>query len=363
MNKSYLKLLSVPGLGTRRITRLIEHFGSCENVLTATPDEICTINGFERKLAHIITSHDGSEFAEFQIEQMVKNDIQLVCILDGNYPKRLKQIYSPPAVLFYKGDLSVFDKPSLAIVGTRRITAYGKAITEEFSSKCAQHGLTTVSGFARGVDTICHISTIKIGGKTGAVFGSGLDVIYPAENRKLFEQVVQNGCIVSEFPMGTKPDAGNFPQRNRIISGLTLGVLVIEAGKRSGALITSAFASDQNREVFAIPGAVNSQKSIGTNRLIQRGHAKAILDFQDILDEFEFLNVSNKTMSLPLPDTLPEKEQNILKVLTEIKHIDDIAEKIAIEPQQLLSQLLYLELRGYVRQHPGKHFESLLKFD
>ena len=349
-------------MGPRRITRLVEHFGKCENVRTATLDEICTIKGFNRKLAQMIMTYDGSEFAEFQIEQMRKNDVQLVCIWDENYPKQLKQIYSPPAGLFYKGDLSVFDKPALAIVGTRRATVYGKTITEEFSNQCVQHGLTTVSGFARGVDTICHISTIKSGGKTGAVLGNGLDIIYPAENRKLFEHIVQNGCIVSEFSMGTKPDAGNFPQRNRIISGLTLGVLVIEAGKKSGALITSAFASDQNREVFAIPGSVNNSKSIGTNRLIQRGHAKAILEFQDILDEFEFLNVSKKTMSLPLAETLSEKEQNILMVLTEIKHIDDIAEEMKTEPQQLLSQLLYLELHGYVRQLPGKHFESLLKF-
>jgi DNA processing protein len=235
-------------------------------------------------------------------------------------------------------------------------STYGKTVTEKLTMQLVENGLDIVSGMARGVDTVAHTAAIKRGGKTYAVLGCGVDVIYPSENRKLYEQIVENGAVISEYFLGAKPDAVNFPRRNRIISGMSLGVLVVEAGKKSGALITAEFALEQNREVFAVPGQITNHRSIGSNKLIQQG-AKLVQSVEDILEEISPKLRSQRILEKPLPPDLSEADRLLLsKLSTEPRHIDQLVLELDQSPAVLLGQLLRLELAGLVKQLTGKMF-------
>lgn len=356
---SLLLLSSIPGIGHAKIRTLIHKFGSADNVFNASLHRLIATDGFDQKTAEKIidpTQRDP-RFVDEQIKLMDQYDARIVTFWDEEYPENLKNIFDPPAFLFIRGTLSESDRYSIAIVGTRECTPYGKWITESLAMELAVRGITVVSGLARGIDTVAHNATIKNGGRTLAVLGSGVDRIYPSENFKLAMDIAGHGALISDYPMRTSPDAVHFPGRNRIISGISLGTLIVEAGEKSGALITGDYAVEQNREVFAIPGNVNVTQSKGPNRLIKNG-AKLVESIDDILVELE-----HKLM----PITHPVKKEKVLQlnpyeqsvydcVANDPRHIDQISKTAKMSTGEALSHLLSLELMGAVKQLSGKHF-------
>ncbi len=359
--EALLGLYSVPSIGAAKMRKLISVFGTAEQVLSAPERSLIEVGGVERKtIAHIKRGVD-SDFVSTQLKLIEEHGVRLLTYWDDHYPARLKSIYDPPAFLFVKGDLACLDAPSFAIVGTRHPTGYGRMITERFSRELVQNGFAIISGLARGIDTLAHQTALRNGGKTMAVLGNGLDRIYPTENRKLYKQITENGLLMSEYPMGTKPESGNFPKRNRIISGLSSGVLITEAGEKSGALLTAFYAADQNREVFAVPGSIVSGKSDGTNNLIKSG-AKLVSRIEDILEELQGqLNLSlPKEKNEPPTPQLKGTEKEVYEILnSEPLHVDQIALKADLSPSETLSALLTLELLGVIKQLAGKMFVRL----
>jgi len=283
---------------------------------------------------------------------------KVLTIWDEEYPELLKKIYDPPLILYYKGTLSVNDIFSIAIVGTRQPTNYGKAIAEKISFELAEQSIPLVSGMARGIDSIVHKAALKSSGRTIAIIGTGLDIVYPPENKKLFDEICEKGLVLSEYKLGTKPDAQNFPKRNRIISGLSLGTVIIETGINGGAMQTASCALDQNREVFAIPGNIGSKQSDGTNALIQKGEAKLITNSDDVLNELELKLKPMVGKNIPKPTVeLNIFEEKILSVLTSNPtHIDLIASSTSMSTSDCLVYLLSLEFKNAVKQLPGKMF-------
>ncbi len=356
--RDLLYLLTIPNIGPGRIRRLFSVFRSVAEIQQAPLRQLLAIPGFDRKLVAQIRQGGDWQAADHQLHQLQRLGIQYLSIWDARYPPLLKQIPDAPALLFYKGQLPHPWPPTVAVVGTRNPSTYGRTVTERFVRELVQAGVAIVSGFARGIDTIAHTVALREGGFTIAVLGNGLDRIYPPENRRLFETMSQNGLILTEFLLGTGPDAVNFPRRNRIISGLCQGVLVVEAGQKSGAMITADYALQHNREVFAIPGPVTAPRSAGTNRLIQQG-AKLVQSAQDILDELPPMESSPATRPTPaeIPDLSPH-HQAILNTLSfeEPRHIDQLVLKLQASPATLLADLLQLELKGLVKQLSGKLF-------
>ncbi|MGC9364807.1 MAG: DNA-processing protein DprA [Fidelibacterota bacterium] len=352
-----LRLVGVPGLGPRRIMNLVRYFKNIDTIFNAGLSELCQVPGIDLSLAKIIVNADTSDFVNTQLLLLKKYPFKVLSIFDEQYPERLKNIYDPPILLYYLGEFDPNDLDSIAVVGTRTPSNYGKSVTAHLVKELVEQHITVVSGFARGIDTIAHRTAAQSGGRTIAVLGNGIDRVYPTENRDLKNLIVQNGVYCTEFPIGTKPDAVNFPRRNRIISGLSLGVLVIEAGEKSGATLTAYYANDQNREVFAIPGRIGDSRSIGTNRLIQKG-AKLVLDVDDILLEIESLRkFHRRPVQLDIDFHLDGEEKVVFDVLSnEPINIDKLAATINKSPFEILPILLNLEIKGCVRQLAGKMF-------
>lgn len=359
-------LLSIDGIGPGKIRNLLAKFRSTKNILVADYQSLMNVEGISTNLAKRIrkASHDREDiekFTEKELKKLEKLGGKLITIWDQEYPPLLKKIYDPPILFYILGDFTESDQYSIAIVGTRQPTNYGKVQAEKISMDLSKQGITIISGMARGIDSIAHNAALKSGGRTIAVIGSGLDVIYPAENRKLFEKIAETGAVVSEFTLGTKPDAQNFPRRNRIISGLSLGVIVIETATSGGAMQTAAFALDQNREVFALPGNVGARLSEGTNLLIQKSEAELITSADDIINELELKlrpvlgkNIPKQQVDLSL---FEEKLINVLN--SEPLQIDKIAALANMTTSECLVNLLSLEFKGLVKQLPGKMFASL----
>ncbi len=358
-----INLSAIPGVGATRIRSLVAHFKSTESVFSASIKQLCEVDGIELKTAQNIKQYRDFEFGTSQLERAKRAGIEIIDFWDELYPENLKRIYDPPAFIFIKGSLEKTDRYAIAMVGTRMPSSYGKLVAEKIAAELAQQGLTIVSGLARGIDTISHWAAVRAGGRTLAVMGCGLDYIYPAENKNLADKIVEQGALISEFPLGTKPDAMNFPRRNRIVSGLSLGTIVVEAGTKSGALLTANYALEQSREVFAVPGNINSPKSAGTNQLIKDG-AKLITDAKDILIELEpqlkrFLREEDVRIK-ELPADLTELEKLLLSRLShEPIHIDMLSAAIGKSTAETLSALLPLEFRDLVKQLPGKMFIRL----
>lgn len=357
-----LKLSSVPRIGPQKIRALVNHFKSPETVFEATARELISVPGIDKKLAANIIHHKiGDKFANEQLKRLNKIGGRIISIWDNEYPDLLKKIYDPPVLIFILGKFNEKDSRSISIVGTRHPTQYGQTVSEYFTKELAKQDITIVSGLARGIDTIVHSSAIKYGTRTIAVIGSGLDVPYPPENKKLLDRIAEKGVVVSEFPMGTKPDAPNFPRRNRIISGLSLGSIIVESAEDGGALITATTALDQGREVFAVPGNITEKRSNGPNKLIREGRAKLICNMQDIFDELGKqlqLNFYQETTK-PLLELNPN-ERILYQLLSDLPlHIDDIAEQSNLSPSDALVNLLSLEFKGAIRQLPGKMFVRL----
>ncbi|MBL7084484.1 MAG: DNA-protecting protein DprA [Candidatus Omnitrophica bacterium] len=290
-----------------------------------------------------------------------KNKVKTLSLADKAYPTNLRYIYDPPSTLYVNGNIIPQDNIAIAIVGSRRATAYGLNNAERLSFELAAKGITIVSGLARGVDSAAHRGALKAGGRTIAVLGSGLNVIYPPENEGLAKEICQNGAVISEFSHQTPPHRHNFPRRNRIISGLSLGVVVVEAARKSGALITADFALEQGREVFALPGKVDSFVSVGTHDLIKDG-AKLVGTSEDIIEELEplmseYIKQAKGDDKTKIEPNLPEQEQRIYSCLTsEPMHIDEIMEKVTLAYGRLLTCLLKLEHKKLVKELPGKRF-------
>ena len=360
--RDLLRLSSVPRIGPLKIRALVSHFGGPAEALAANPRELIKVPGIDKKLASYIAHHkDGEAFADEQLKRLNKSGGRIITQWDDEYPTILKKIYDPPAFLYMLGKFDPADALSIAIVGTRHPTPYGQQIAEQFGKEFAKLGIPTVSGLARGVDTFVHTSTLKASGRTIAVIGSGLDVPYPPENKKLLDKISAKGAVISEFPMGTKPDAPNFPRRNRIISGLTLGTVVIESAEDGGAMITATTALDQGREVFAVPGNITEKRSRGAHKLIKEGRAKLVSNIDDILEELQFdTGIKKRGKVQEQKPDLTLFEQKIYEVISsEPTHIDSIAETAKISPTDALVNLLSLEFKGLVRQLPGKFFTKV----
>jgi DNA processing protein len=359
-------LLSVDGIGPGRIRNLLSKFHSLENILSADFNSLQQVEGISINLAKRIRAGNSrfdtveSEVSK-ELELLNKLQTFLITIWDKEFPALLKKIYDPPLVLYVKGELIENDKYSVAIVGTRLPTNYGKLQAEKFASDLARQNISIVSGMARGIDSVAHSSALKNGGRTIAVIGSGIDVIYPPENKKLFDQITENGAVISEFKPGTKPDAQNFPRRNRIISGLSLGCIVVETGTNGGAMQTAALALDQGREVFAVPGNLSVRQAEGTNLLIQKGEAKLIVTAEDVLEELnlKLKPVAGKNIPKPQAELNLFEEKIINALSNEPVQIDKIASLTSLSTSDCLVHLLSLEFKGLVKQLPGKMFALL----
>ncbi len=347
-----ISLSNVSGVGPRRIRSILRRYPNIDDITKLSKSDICQVDGISSDTANKILNIDF-DFGKKAVADISNLGGEYFTFLDDKYPKSLKTIWDAPVGIFTLGKIP--DNNMIAVVGTRLHSDYGKKVTETLSRELLKVGFTIVSGFARGIDTITHRTTLKYGGSTIAVLGNGPDVCYPSENKKLRNEIIKTGAIISEFVPKTPPDAINFPKRNRIISGLSLGTIVIEAGNKSGAIITALNALDQNREVFAIPGKIDSKQSVGCHRLIQQG-AKLVTKIDDILEEINIQPTQNSQQFELIPK-LSAREESVYKILTnEPLHIDKICEELKEDAPEILSILLMLELKNLVTQHPGKLF-------
>jgi DNA processing protein len=359
-------LLSIEGVGPAKVRSLLAKFRKTEKILSADYDSLLKVDGISSNLAKRIHSSNRNyqntkDWLEGELSKLEKLNAEIITVWDDSYPKILKNIYDPPLILQIKGGLLEVDDYSIAMVGTRMPTNYGKVQAERIATGLAEQNITVVSGMARGIDSISHSAALKQGGRTISIIGSGLDVIYPPENHKLFDKISESGAVVSEFNLGTKPDAVNFPKRNRIISGISLGSIIVETGIAGGAMQTARFALDQNREVFAVPGNVGIKQAEGANQLIQRGEAELITSAEDVLIELELKLKPVLGKNIPRQqEELNLFEEKILNALnSEALMIDNIANSTNLSTSDCLVHLLSLEFKGLVKQLPGKMFALL----
>jgi DNA processing protein len=338
----------ISGLGRVRFNQLENYFGNLERAWLADTAELKK-SGLDQFIVDAIAEGRPGISLDKEMEKLERSHVQVYTYHDDGYPSRLKEIYDYPPVIYVRGSLQPQDECSIAVVGTRKSTSYGKQVTEEIVTDLVNNKVTIASGLARGIDAVAHRAALKAGGRTIAVFACGLETIYPAEHAELARNIAENGALISEYPLEAKPRAENFPRRNRIMSGISLGVLVVEAGETSGAIITANMALEQNREVFAIPGNIFSEASIGTNRLIQEG-AKLVRSYADILEE---LNLTAVTHQIEMKEVIPATgtEMLLIKHLsTEPVHIDEVCRRAGLSVATVSSTLAMMELKGMVRQ-------------
>lgn len=361
-------LRAVPGIGDALTCRLVQSFGSPDAVLHAPYDALAQVDGVSLALAKAIRQGPGAEDLQAidrELKALERLPIRVLTILDPDYPARLKTIHDPPPLLSVSGMLSKEDHHAVAIVGTRHATPAGRVITEQLSRGLAEAGVTVVSGLARGIDGAAHRSALEAGGRTMAVLGCGIDRTYPPEHQALRKKIDEQGAVLSELPLGAYPHAYHFPKRNRIISGLSLGVVVVEAAPKSGSLITARLAAEQGREVFAVPGSIQSEQSRGTNGLIKQG-AKLVETVEDILDELASqcepsfqaqMQVRRAALTRPVQSgrlLLEQDEATLYAALSmEPVHIDELIAKTGLPAASVSGLLLSLELKGAIRQLPG----------
>ncbi|MGE0824094.1 MAG: DNA-processing protein DprA [Candidatus Binatia bacterium] len=352
----WLALRLVRGIGNVTYRELLAQFSTPAAILRAEFSSLVDA-GTHPTVARAITTFDQWQTVEQELKKLARNGVRLVTRMDAEYPINLTHLHDPPPFLYVKGTLIPEDRFAVAIVGSRAASAYGRTMAQELASGLAEKGITIVSGLARGIDAEAHRATLAAGGRTIAVLGSGVDVIYPSEHRSLALDISKKGAIISEFALGSKPDAMNFPYRNRVISGLTLGTVVIEAAEKSGSLITARCALEQNREVFAVPGNVTSGRSRGPHQLIKEG-AKLVETVDDILSEIAPGLISTPTQSSVsvMVDLEPDEEQLVGIFDSDPLHVDMLIAKSGLSAPRVLELLLGLELRGIVSQLPGTHF-------
>ncbi len=345
----------VSGIGPARLKALLDRFGGAERAWQAGSLELARAGLDRRSLQNLLAARDRVDL-DAELQRIVDAGASVVTLADEHYPRLLREIHLPPPVLYVKGALVPEDQWALAVVGTRHAKTYGREVTRHLAGSLARNGITIVSGLARGIDSEAHRAALAAHGRTIAVLGSGIDTVYPAENRGLAEEIVGAGAVISEYPLGTKPERRNFPPRNRIISGLSLGTLITQAGNGSGALITAYFALEQNREVFAVPGSILDRGCYGTNRLIQQGEAKLVQDVADVLEE---LNLTMVSQQAEVRAVVPENrtEAQLLKLLSEEPlHVDELGRGSGLPIAQVTGTLALMELKGLVRQTGGMHY-------
>jgi len=366
----WLALALTDGLGPSRIRKLVTHFGSAERIFQASLTEL-EATGMRAASAQSLATGKSMELAQDELAKAADAKARIISLSDPEYPPRLKEIYDPPVVLFVKGSVELLSQPGIAMVGTRHPTPYGTGMAERLATDLAARGLVIISGLARGIDTASHRGAIAAKGKTIAVLGTGIDILYPKENTRLTEQILAlGGALISEFPIGTSPTPQNFPIRNRIISGMSAGVLVVEAAEYSGTRITSRCALEQNRDVYAVPGNVTNKNSWGPNTLIKQG-AKLVATWEDVWEEFptdvqealgsmQVESPQPSNASLFPDDVRSPHEQKILKLLKadQSTQIDELVEMLENEmsSSEIFAALFELELNGKVRQLAGKNF-------
>jgi DNA processing protein len=358
-NFYWIGLKAVSGIGNVAFRRLLERFDTPEAALNAPVSALSGIKGITPAIIEALKSGEWRRFSEKECLRLEASAARLVTYVSQDYPKSLFEIPDPPPFLYVKGELRSHEL-SIAIVGSRRATSYGLMTTGKLAEALASHGVCVVSGMARGVDTAAHKGALQAGGRTVGVLGCGVDTVYPPENRALFDRMADAGCLVSEFPLGTQPLAENFPRRNRIISGLSSGVLVVEAAEKSGSLITAQYALEHGRDVFAVPGNISFATSRGCNRLIKQG-AKLVDCVEDILEELPAYARSSADAPLfqsPLRTfSLTPKEAAIYELLARSPlHIDDIISQTELTAGEVSSMLLHLELKGAITALPGTHY-------
>jgi DNA processing protein len=358
--KYWIALKMVQGVGEVLFRNLLAKFNNPKGVFEANLSEIQRVEGIGEKTAKEIKGFKDWNKAEEEVSKIRKSGFNLILLKNSNYPSNLFNTYNPPPFLYIKGDILPKDDTAIAIVGTRTPDSYGRLVTERLGEELSVRGVTIVSGMARGIDSIAHMAALKRGGRTIAVLGSGLDIIYPAENKKLYEEISNKGAVISEFPLGSPPESVNFPKRNRVISGLSLGVVIVQASDKSGSLITASLALEQNREVFAVPGNIGTKLSRGTNKLIKQG-AKLVESVEDILSEIEALRTLKdkeiKEDDISVIELSNEERLIYSKLKNESLHVDEITKLSGMSSAKALSILLSLELSGLIIQLPGKMFQ------
>lgn len=347
----------VKGVGSIRLKRLLDFFGKLSVAWDAPMDALLAAGLSEKILDHFRMIRNQVDL-DLYISKILEKHIQIITWQDENYPRRLMEIEQPPPVIYVRGSLKPEDDWAVAIVGTRRVTTYGKQITRDSAEYLAGNGITIISGMARGVDALAHQAALDVGGRTIAVLGCGVDVIYPPEHRKLAEAIIANGALLSDYAPGTPPDGVNFPPRNRIISGLARATIVIEAGEKSGALITAKFSAEQGRDVFAVPGSILSPMSRGTNNLIAEG-ATPLTNPKDVLAALNYTQVVEKQSARATLAAEPE-EQAILNAMGyETIHVDELCQKLALPVEKLTATLTMMELKGMVTQSGGMQYLAI----
>lgn len=368
--REFVALHLMDNLGAQRIRLLLQSVAHPQLIFRLERHELESIRGIGPKTADEVVTFNRWDEVDDILKKTDATGADIMTYWDDDYPSLLREIYDPPLLLWIKGDRKVLDNTSLAIVGTRKAGEYAIDIAKKFSKKLVEHGLTIISGLAYGVDGAAHRATLSAGGTTVAVLGSGIDWIYPSDHKGLASDIIKNkGAIISEFPLGTAPEMGNFPVRNRIVSGMTLGTLVVASGLEGGSMITAKSALDQNREVFVIPHPIGHPNAIGCNSLIKRGMGKLVQNVEDILTEVE-VHISPDTTTGDSKEAVLEKKwksQELGILATEIcekleedsLHIDQLAKQMGKPTHQLMAKLLELEMEGYVRQSAGQNFEIL----
>jgi DNA processing protein len=360
--RPWFLLKSVPGVGNLLAKRLLDFFETPQNIFQASAEKLLHVEGVTKRHVAALKNHKMPLKVTAELDLLARQNYRITTQADPDYPRLLREIPDPPPFLYVSGRLNS-SVLKIAVVGSRNATEYGLTTTKNLCAGLASLGIIIVSGMARGIDTAAHEGALAGGGKTIAVLGSGLERIYPAENTKLFHRISENGAVVSEFSLLTEPEGHNFPLRNRIISGMSLGTVVVEATKKSGSLITARLAAEQNREVFAVPGSIQSFKSTGTHTLIKQG-AKLVEHVQDIVEELApFLKTNERSANTPPYEvdenlsSLSVDESQVCKALEPYPiHIDKLIRKISMEPGKLSSILLKLELYSLIQQLPGKFF-------
>ncbi len=355
--RNWLALKQVSGVGNVLYKRLIDTFKHPDTVFETGEKRLCEIEGLSKRVAKEIVSFKAFDAIDRELDRLTKVGATLLPLNDPAYPPLLSAIYDPPPFLYVKGVWGESCAPyPIAVIGSRRTSPYGKTMTERLSRGLAEQGCTIVSGFARGIDGIAHSAALAAGGDTIAVLGCGIDQVYPREHKKLYDEIIEKGTIFSEFKIGAPPEAHNFPKRNRIISGLSLGCLVVEANLKSGSLITARLALEQGREVFALPGPVLSETSAGPHQLIASG-AKLVGKVEDILEEILPQLRRNSISTQAPPPELEEEEAHLYSHLAfEPKHIDSLIQESKKVSSAISGLLLCLELKGLVRQMPGQYY-------
>ncbi len=352
--KYWVAFSLIPGIGRVRVSLLEKRFGDLETAWRRGAGDLKAAGLDSRSVASVVEQRPAIS-PDAEMEKLERHKVKALTCHDPEFPARLKEIYDVPPVLYVRGSLTVEDEWTIAVVGTRKPTAYGREVAAQISTDLARSKVTVVSGLARGTDSVAHRAALDAGGRTIAILACGLDMVYPPENLKLAQDIIEHGALVSDYPLGTQPRSEYFPRRNRIMSGVSLGVLVIEAGDSSGALITASLALEQNRDVFAVPGSIFSHASTGTNRLIQEG-AKLVTGAKDILEE---LNLTMAAQQLEMKELLPADDTESLllrQISADPVHIDEVRRRASLPIATVSSTLAMMELKGLVKQVGGMNY-------